>query len=362
MFSVLLGLTAFSGQTASAQLIRAPLTDGFQRTSSIDVTVDEMLGPKKPRKESEAILGPGYPALWVAEVQYKPMRHRLIPVTDPKTRQIKEELVWYFIYRIIPRDYTELAGSKREDLRAKLENEELKPSNDFEENLVQPLILPRFALRIDDVANGKTYVDEVNLEIQKAVFDREFGSKAGGLTLLNSITGIQEISEPVSSTDALVDPLENAIYGVAIWRDVDPDTDYFTVFMSGFSNAYRVERPTADLIVEQKVIEQRFGRPGDRFRQEESEFRFLDEARLRPNGNLEVTMDGVLSTFVAGRQAPVFVDQLRNQLENTSNGQTQWPHWLYRQREANLTVPQLEPILRHATTSEASAAKNNPSP
>lgn len=362
MFSVLLGLAAFSGQTVSAQLIRAPLTDGFQRTSSIDVTVDEMLGPKKPRKESEAILGPGYPALWVAEVQYKPMRYRLMPVTDPVTRQVKDELVWYFIYRIIPRDYTELAGSKREDLRSKLENEELKPSNNAEVSLVKPLILPRFALRTDDDATGETYVDEVNLEIQKAVFEREFGSKAAGLTLLNSITGIQEIPEPVSSTDALVDPLQNAIYGVAVWRNVDPDTDYFTVFMSGFSNAYRIERPAADLIVEQKVIEQRFGRPGDRFRQEESEFRFLDEARLRSNGNLEVTMEGVLSTFVAGRQAPAFVDQLRNQLQNTSNGETRWPHWLYQQREANLAVPQLEPILRHATTSEVSAAKNNPSP
>lgn len=361
-FCVLAGLAAFSGPTASAQLIRAPLTDGFQRTSSIDVTVDEMLGPKKPRSEAEAILGPGYPALWIAEVQYKPIRHRLMPVTDPRTRQVKEELVWYFIYRIIPRDYTELAGGKQEDLRSKLENVELKPSNDLDADLVQPLMLPRFALRIDDDDSGKTYVDEVNLEIQKAVFDREFGSRAANLKLLNSVTGIQEIPPVVSATDALVDPLKNAVYGVAVWRNVDPDTDYFTVFMSGFSNAYRIQRPDADLIVEQKVIEQRFGRPGDRFRQEESEFRFLDEARLRPNGNLEVTMEGVLSTFVDGRQAPAFVDQLRNQLQNTSNGETRWPHWLYQPREAELDVPQLEPILRHATTSEASAAKNNPSP
>lgn len=352
-FCICLGMAAFSSQTACAQLIRAPLTDGFARTSSIDVTVDEMLGPKKARKASEPILGPGYPALWIAEVQYKPVRHRLMPVTDPTTRQVKDELVWYFVYRIILRDYTELAGEMQGDLRSKLENTELQPSNDLDTELVKPLILPRFVLRIDDDDSGRTYVDEVNLEIQKAVFEREFGARAAGLTLLNSITGMQEIPEAVSATDVLVDPLQNAIYGVAIWRDVDPDTDYFTVLMSGFSNAYRIQSPNADLVVQQKVIEQRFGRPGDRFRQQESEFRFLDEARLRPNGNLEVTMQGVLSTFVAGREAPAFVDQLRNQLQNTSNGETAWPHWQYQTRDADLDVPQLEPILRHIPTAEA---------
>lgn len=355
-------MVTFSSQTASAQLIRAPLTDGFARTSSIDVTVDEMLGPKKPRRDSEAILGPGYPSLRIAEIQYKPIRHRLMPVTDPLTRKVNDELVWYFIYRIIPRDYTELAGNKQDDLRNKLENVELKPSNDVDASLVEPLMLPRFVLRIDDVADGETYVDEVNLEIQRAVFEREFGAKAADLTLLNGVTGIQEMPAAVSSTDPLIDPLKNAIYGVAVWRNVDPDTDYFTVFMSGFSNAYRIDRPEADLIIEQKVVEQRFGRPGDRFRQQESEFRFLDHARLRANGNLEVTMQGVLSTFVDGRQSPAFVDQLRNQLQNTANGEIRWPHWLYQARKADLSVPQLEPILRHATTSEATAVKNNPSP
>ena len=285
-----------------------------------------------------------------------------MPVTDPLTRKVNDELVWYFIYRIIPRDYTELAGNKQDDLRNKLENVELKPSNDVDASLVEPLMLPRFVLRIDDVADGETYVDEVNLEIQRAVFEREFGAKAAGLTLLNGVTGIQEMPAAVSSTDPLIDPLKNAIYGVAVWRNVDPDTDYFTVFMSGFSNAYRIDRPEADLIIEQKVVEQRFGRPGDRFRQQESEFRFLDHARLRANGNLEVTMQGVLSTFVDGRQSPAFVDQLRNQLQNTANGEIRWPHWLYQAREADLSVPQLEPILRHATTSEATAVKNNPSP
>lgn len=325
------------------------------------MTVDEMLGPQKPRRESEPILGPGYPSLWVAEIQFKPIRHRLMAVTDPETRQVNDELVWYFIYRIIPRDYTELAGENRDGLRAKLENVELKPSNDVDPELVAPLMLPRFVLRGDDDASGVKYLDEVNLEIQKAVFEREFGKKAAGLNLLNSVTGVQEIPEPVSALDPLVDPLKHALYGVAIWRNVDPDTDYFTVFMSGFSNAYRITRPDADLIVEQKVVEQRFGRPGDRYRQQESEFRFMDKARVRPNGNLEVTMEGVVSTFTAGRKAPAFVDQLRNSLENSSTGEVRWPHWIYQDRAATLTVPKLERILRHAATSESAGAENSSS-
>lgn len=358
---VLIMMAGFATNSASAQLIRAPLTDGFARTSSIDMTVDEMLGPQKPRKASEPILGPGYPSLWTAEIQYKPIRHRLMPVTDPKTGQVNDELVWYFVYRIIPRDYTELAGENRDDLRAKLENAELKPSNNVDQQLVAPLMLPRFVLRGDDDVQPVNYVDEVNLEIQRAVFQREFGEDSANLNLLNSVTGVQEIPPPVSALDPLVDPLKNALYGVAIWRNVDPDTDYFTVFMSGFSNAYRIDRPDADLIVERKVVEQRFGRPGDRYRQQESEFRFIDNARIRPNGSLEVTMEGVLSTFSEGRKAPAFVDRLKDELENSATGEVSWPRWIYQKRPATLTVPHLEPVLRHAATTGTAAAQNGSS-
>ena len=97
---LLVAVLSVWGEQAAAQLIRAPLDTGFVRTSSIAMSVDEMLGSQKARPTGEPILGPGYPALWIAEVQYKPVRHLFMNVTDPVTRETKRELVWYMIYRV----------------------------------------------------------------------------------------------------------------------------------------------------------------------------------------------------------------------------------------------------------------------
>ena len=121
--------------TATAQLIRAPLDTGFARTSSIAMSVDEMLGSQKVRPAGEAILGPGYPDLWIAEVQYKPVRYRRMQITDPETGERKTELIWYMVYRVIPRDYTELAGDDGQtDLLKKLSSLMANSYNPVSEN------------------------------------------------------------------------------------------------------------------------------------------------------------------------------------------------------------------------------------
>lgn len=262
-----------SAQSASAQLIRAELDQGFAKTSSVSVSVDEMLGPQKTRKADEPIVGPGYPALYIAEVQYKPVRFVRMDVTDPATGQTKRELVWYMIYRSIPRDYTELAGNSQPDLLTKLEDPTMQPSNAIDGAASYPLIIPRFILKTDDVGQNETYYDEVNVQVQRSIFEREFKERASGLKLRNSIESIVEVQgqdDWVSVNDP--DPLAKAVYGVAVWRNVNEKTDYFTIQMTGFSNAYRI---TTDGVVERKIVEQKFGRPGDEFSQDEMEFRVL---------------------------------------------------------------------------------------
>lgn len=270
-FCILIG----SSQSASGQLIRAELNQGFVRTSSIAVTVDEMLGAQKTRKADEPIVGPGYPALFIAEVQFKPVRFVRMDVTDPVTGQTRRELVWYMVYRSIPRDYTELAGNSQPDLLTKLEDPKTQPNNSIDPATSYPLMIPRFVLKTDDVGQNETYYDEVNVQIQRSVFAREFQERASGLKLRNSIGAIVEVKgmdDWVSVNDP--DPLSKATYGVAVWRNVNEKTDYFTIQMTGFSNAYRI---TSDGIVERKVIEQKFGRPGDQYSQDEMEFRVLGD-------------------------------------------------------------------------------------
>lgn len=269
-----LSILCFAGsQDASAQLIRAKLDSGFVRTSSIAMSVDEMFGYQKIRAAGDPIVGPGYPALWIAEVQFKPVRFIRMEVTDPKTGATQKELVWYMIYRSIARDYTELAGNSQADLVTKLTDPNLQPSNAIDESTSDPLQIPRFILRTDDEGQNEIYQDEVNVQIQKTIFEREFRERAANLKLRNSVESIVPIKGEeswVSVNDA--DPLAQAVYGVAVWRNVNPDTDYFTIQMSGFSNAYKI---SPDGVVERKIIEQRFGRPGDQFQQDEMEFRVL---------------------------------------------------------------------------------------
>jgi len=84
----------------------------------------------------------------------------------------------------------------------------------------------------------------------------------------------------------------NAIYGVVMWRNIPSETDFFTVYMSGFSSAYRtMTGPDGEKIVARHTIQLDFWRPGDRFDQNEAEFRLptdrFDEVgtKLRESDN-----------------------------------------------------------------------------
>ena len=310
---------------AVSQQIRAPLDSGFARTSSIAMSVDEMLGSRKERTITEPILGPGYPALWISEVQYKPVRLMRLEIRDPRTGVVQKELVRYMVYRMILRDYTELAGAEQAELRRKLDDPNLDPANTLDSESAQPLHLPRFILKTEDHDLNETYVDEINLQIQTAVFQREFGRRGLDLKMMNSVEAISEIGEPVPGADK--DALSKAVYGVAVWRDVNPKADFFSVIMSGFSNAYRISTDASGKrIVEEKVIVQRFARPGDEFEQEELEFRLIDDLDTDGDGKIDV----------------------------------RYPNWQYQVRDASLNVDHMDTVLRNARVSFADAQNSTP--
>ncbi len=131
--------------SAMAQVIRGPLGEGFDRSSSVDVSVDEMLGMKKPRAANEDIVGPGFPSLWITEIQYKSVRLMRLPVVDPATGKTTDELVWYMVWRLIPRDYTELAGAGRPDLLKKLSDPDQDPLNDTDALRANSIQIPRLS-------------------------------------------------------------------------------------------------------------------------------------------------------------------------------------------------------------------------
>lgn len=315
----------FAGaQVADAQIVRAELTDGFARTSSIAMSVDEMLGVRKDRSADEPIVGPGYPSLWIDEVQFKPVRLRRLELPDPKTGKMRKELVRYMVWRAIRRDYTALAGDGQADLEKKLADPETDPSNVLDPETLMPLQMPRFLLQTESTTGEvlESYTDEISAEIQNAVFHREMGRRGQDLKLLNSIEAISEIGDPVAVNDP--DALSKAVYGVAVWRNVDPKADFFSVTMSGFCNAYRISGPAATRLIEEKVIVQKFARPGDEFLQEELEFRLVDDADTDGDGKAD----------------------------------TRYPIWKYLPRQTQLSVSDLDAVLRNTRQEPAPAAEN----
>jgi len=346
----LAGITAaFQYLTVEAQLVSAPLTDGFARSSSIQMSVDEMLGSRKPRTGPECIFGPGYPELWIAEIQYKPVRLMQLPVKDPKTGETTTELIWYMVYRFIPRDYTDIAGAGKAELVQKLTDPQRDPENPAEKRRSEPLSIPRFLLKIDDVSSGeedpgypREYVDQLNRDVQQAVFQREIGRRGQNVKLHNSVEAIQEVGDPVAADDP--DALSHALYGVAISRNVDPRTDYFTVYMSGLTNAYRIRtEKNGQQVIEEKVVVQKFARPGDEFKLTEQEFQFLDDTTAEIPDLCRVQDPDKDQEISGDSEKPEF---------------RLVPKWVYRPRNMALQVPDFEGVLRNAGQQEAKKYEN----
>ena len=164
--------------------------------------------------------------LWVFELQFRSLRMMELDLTDPRTGKKKRELVYYLVYRAVNREI-----ERKEDLS------DTVPVNDYDRDPVPDLFVPQITLVTND--NGKRTVvrDSVIPEAQAAIEARERIRN-----LANSVTIVQRIPQAVP-TDATDPP---AIYGVAMFRGVSDETDFFTLFLSGFSNGYKlVKGPVA---------------------------------------------------------------------------------------------------------------------
>lgn len=188
---------------------------------------------------------------WVLEVTYKPVRMVTVDVTDPKTGETKRETIWYLVYKAV---------------RPPLEQRNLgaeQPVNELDPPLVAPpRFVPQFELVTEDEGRQQIYLDQIIPEAQAAINRRERGAYK------NSVEIVGPIPEESTADE------EKALYGVAMWRGVDPETDRFTIYMTGFSNGYKiVPGPDGNNIVLRKTLVQKYWRPGDEFNAREREVR-----------------------------------------------------------------------------------------
>ncbi len=168
--------------------------------------------------------------IWILEFAFKPLR--MIDVDIPGKGRRK---VHYLYYRVVNR-----SGKPR-------------------------MFVPQFTLVTD---NGKRYGDSVLPQAVKNIQAREDPTK----DLLGAVTVTGMI--PPSTKNGV----DDAVFGVAVWDNVDLAANGYKIFVQGLSDGYYEVKPPDDgkPYTRYKAVRIDFARPGDEFKANEREIRLLD--------------------------------------------------------------------------------------
>jgi hypothetical protein len=193
--------------------------------------------------------------LWALEVAIKPMRMVFVPITNPKTGAKSSEMVWYLVYKIVNRPVVTPAAADTEPVNV----EDAPPPRIFS---------PRATLVLEDRDLHGAVNDSIVPEALQAIIARE---------RLDVKTSVQ-ITGPLPKMTPADAKKDNAEYGVFMFRGVDPRTTAFSVYLSGFSNAYKMGKGDPPTIL-RRTIAIPYRRPADEFDQFEKEIRQSGPAR-----------------------------------------------------------------------------------
>ena len=204
--------------------------------------------------------------VWGLEFTFKPLR--LIWVDVPQASgKMERKLIWYLVYAV---------RNTGEGLASKPGEDGLPQATTVETGPVR--FLPHFVLQGHDQISGRplyrAYLDRQIPAAVEPIRRRE----TPGRKLLTSVQ-MAAAKIPVSTPAK-----PQQVWGVAMWEDVDPKIDFFSVYARGLTNAYRWEDPNGAFQpgdppgtgrrFASKTLQLNFWRPGDRFLQHESEVRF----------------------------------------------------------------------------------------
>lgn len=166
--------------------------------------------------------------IWVLDFVFKPVRIRTIEVPGRGRKQI-----YYMWYRVANR-----TGKPR-------------------------LFVPQFILTTD---TGRRYEDVVIPQAIPVIQARE-----EGIPLLGAVSVMGMIPPSVKPDE------DEAVHAVALWENVDPRADAFSVYVRGLSDGYQaIEAPGRERQVKFKTLRVDFSCPGDEFLVSEREIRLND--------------------------------------------------------------------------------------
>ncbi len=166
--------------------------------------------------------------IWVLDFAFKPVRIISTEV-DGKRRQVH-----YLYYQVVNR-----TGKPR-------------------------MFVPQFTIVTD---TGKRIEDTVLPKVVDQIQRREDPS----IPLVGAVN-IMGIVPPSTK-----DGIDDAVFGVAAWEDVDPHADKFSVYVRGLSDGYQQDQgPDGKPVVKYKTLRIDFIRRGDQFELKEREIQLLD--------------------------------------------------------------------------------------
>jgi hypothetical protein len=131
--------------------------------------------------------------------------------------------------------------------------------------------------------NNQVYHDQILPKVQEAI--RRVEDPSNYLKIKNSVT-ISAEPIPPSKPNA-----PRPVTGVAIWDDVDPDANIYSIFVSGLSNGWAVTDPippSTKPVVRRKTLQLDFKRPGDSNLLQPNEVRFLRSEWIYRGSQIEV--------------------------------------------------------------------------
>jgi hypothetical protein len=208
--------------------------------------------------------------IWNLELAFKPLRMVYIDIPQP-TGKMQRKLIWYVVYRV-----RNLGGHLLPMPEPQQENVADPQKKTYKPEVVDQVMdmvisqptsslrfFPHFVLESREVA--KSYLDRI---VPAAIPVIQLREMRGGK--LYSSVEITKVAIPVTRPDA-----EGGVWGVATWEDVDPRIDFFSIYVQGLTNAFRVRgSPQEGFVHLHKTLQLNFWRPSDIYDEHEEEIRY----------------------------------------------------------------------------------------
>lgn len=227
-------------------------------------------------------------SIWCLEFSFKPLRMLEVDIPQP-TGKMQRKLVWYLVYRV-RNTGAGLVPERTDDGTFTTVKQSLGPQR----------FIPQFILTsLDRDRTGnpvrKSYMDRIMPTAVEAISRREM--PRGG-ELLTNVQISETLLEPETGRAV------GGLWGVATWEDIDPEMDFFAIFVSGLTNAYRWEDPAnfaagsppgTGRTFERKMLQLNFWRPGDAIKENETEIRYGSAPAM---ADVYGTPEGIASRWV----------------------------------------------------------------